>query len=275
MKGRVMRGTAVKMQLLKRACPPARKLDPVVCGERRSCGADDAEPVQPFPTEGELTGNLDLCKPELRSRIGGHPGRVRSYKMISVYINNQGRLEHYGSGPNFQGGCLTLCTCAHQIRTEKYAADWEGCWLAGFTSPRLCDRTWLFYLAQVRSGYPTAAGLWAALPASLRQAKSTRRNRLGDAFQPNPTSSCGDPLDAAHYHPPMVGHSHRRTAATEDWKKDIEFSNAQFGRHAAYLVADPAFTFLWQTPALFLEHHPRNQGWESVDILLTRLIASR
>lgn len=262
-----------KVKPPRRGCPPERAPDPSVCGERRTCDPVDTQPVQPFPTEGVLFGNLDLRKPDLRSRIVGRPGKVRSYKMISVYMDDQGRLEHYGSGPNFQGGCLTLCTCAHQIRTEKHAADWEGCWLAGFTSPRLCDRTWLFYLAQVRSGYSTAADLWAALPTSLRQAKSTRRNRLGDAFQPNPTSSCGDPRDAAHYHPPMVGHSHHRTARADDWKKDIEFSNAQFGRHAAYLVADPEFTFLWQTPALFLEHHPRNQSWDSVDELLQGLIA--
>ncbi|WP_145233790.1 hypothetical protein [Urbifossiella limnaea] len=219
-----------------------------------------------------LFDNMDLRMPELQSRIGGRPGKVRSYKMISVYVDDQGRLEHYGSGPNFQGGCLTLCTCAHQIRTEKHAADWEGCWLAGFTSPRLCDRTWLFYLAQVGAGYPTAAGMWTALPA-LQGAKSTRQHRLGDMFEPRLTSSFSNPCKSTSYYPPMVGHSHRRTAATDDWKKDIEFSNAQFGRHAAYLVADPAFTFLWQTPALFLEHHARNQGWESVDVLLQRLIA--
>src|SRR2546423_932525 len=57
----------------KRVCPPAKKPD---CGERRSCVPDDAQAVQPFPTEGVLFDNLDLRKPELNERIGGHPGAV-------------------------------------------------------------------------------------------------------------------------------------------------------------------------------------------------------
>ena len=61
------------------------------------------------------------------------------------------------------------------------------------------------------------------LTAQLRQAKSTRRNRLGDAYQPNPSSPCLDPWDAVHYYPPMVGHSHHVTAADDGWKNDIEF----------------------------------------------------
>ncbi|OWK40478.1 hypothetical protein [Fimbriiglobus ruber] len=244
----------------------------MVCGERRSCVPDATQVVQPFPANGVLFDNLDLRKPELEDQISGLPGTVRSYKMISVYPDDQGQFEQRGSGPNFQGGCLTLCTCAHQIRAEKkFTDEWEGSWLAGFTSPRLCGRTWLFYLAQVERVYPTAASHWAALPANLRQAKTTRRNRLGDAFQPNIASSCADPFDAAHYHTPMVKHSHHMTATDDTWKNDIEFFNSLLKRHSVYLVAKPEFTFLWHTPTLFLKDHPRNQSWESVDDLLVKL----
>ncbi|AWM39808.1 hypothetical protein [Gemmata obscuriglobus] len=232
----------------------------------------DAQAVQPFPTEGELFRNLDLRKPGLNDRIGGVLGTVRSYKMISVHPDDRGQHQQYGSGPNFQGGCLTLCTCAHQIRAEKKnPGDWNGSWLAGFTSPRLCGRTWLFYLAQVEQVHRTAAALWNALPADLRLAKTTRRNRLGDAFQPNSASSCADTFDADHYHPPMIGHSHHETARDDNWKKDIEFFNPLFGRHSVYLVANPELTFLWQTPTLYLKDHPRNQSWESVDELMAKL----
>lgn len=257
----------------KRVCPPAKK---PVCGERPVCIPDDAQAVQPFPTEGVLFDNLDLRKPELNDCIGGLLGAVRSYKMISVHPDDWGQHEQYGSGPNYQGGCLTLCTCAHQIRAEKKnPGDWNGSWLAGFTSPRLCGRTWLFYLAQVGQVNLTAATHWAALPANLRQAKTTRRNRLGDAFQPNPASSCTDQFDADHYHPPMIGHSHHETAMDDNWKKDIEFFNPLFRRHSVYLVANPELTFLWQTPTLYLNNHPRNQSWESVDELLRRLVSAR
>lgn len=232
--------------------------------------------MQAFPTEGTLFENLDLSKLDLGDCIKGHPGKVRSYKMISVYPDDRGQFEQYGSGPNFQGGCLTLCTCAHQIRAEKKNPDaWQDCWVAGFTSPRLCGRTWLFYLARVQRAYPTAAELWYELAPSLRQAKSTRRNRLGDAYQPNRASPCADPFDAAHYHPPMIGHSHRESNSDENWKNDIEFYNSKFKRHAAYLVAKPCSTFLGQTPTLYLQDHPRNQSWDSVDDLFRRLVAAR
>lgn len=74
---------------------------------------------------------------------------------------------------------------------------------------------------------------------------------------------------------PMIGHSHHETARDDTWKKDIEFYNGLFGRHSVYLVAKPELTFLWQTPTLFLNDHPRNQRWESVDELLRRLVAGR
>lgn len=248
----------------------------MVCGERRSCVPDDAPVIQPFPTEGVLFDNLDLRKSDLENRIGDHPGKVRSYKMTTVCPDDRGQFEQYGSGPNFQGGCLTLCTCAHQIRAEKRnPGDWNGSWLAGFTSPRLCGRTWLFYLAQVEEFYLTAASHWAALPANLRQAKSTQRNRLGDAFQPNPASSCAGPFDADHYHPPMIGHSHHVDATDENWKKDIEFLNSKFERHSVYLVANPELTFLWQTPTMYLKDHPRNRAWGSVGTLLSKLTMAK
>jgi hypothetical protein len=76
--------------------------------------------------------------------------------------------------------------------------DWRGWWFAGFTSPKICGRLWLFYLARMEAVYASQAELWEALPAHVRQAKSTRRNRLGDVYQPNPSSPGANPWDAAH-----------------------------------------------------------------------------
>jgi hypothetical protein len=257
----------------KRMCRPAKLTIP--CGERRKCVPDDAGTtalVQPFPAEGPLFDNLDLPKPELERLIGGLPGKVRSYKMISVCLDDTGQLEQYGSGPNFQGGILTLCTCRHEIRAEKVnPQDWRGWWFAGFTSPKSCGRLWLFYLARMEAVYASQADLWEALPAHVRQAKSTRRNRLGDVYQPNPSSPCADPWDAAHYYPPLVGHSHHLTASDDNWKKDIEFYHSNFKRRAPYLVAKPELTFLWQTPMLYLDEHPRNLTRDNVKALLSRL----
>jgi hypothetical protein len=196
--------------------------------------------------------------------------------MISVWPDDFGQLQQHGSGPNFQGGCLTLCTCRHEIRAEKVnPQDWRGWWFAGFTSPKICGRLWLFYLASMEAVYASQAELWEALSAHVRQAKSTRRNRLGDVYQPNPSSHCADPWDAAHYYPPLVGHSHHETATDATWKKDIEFYHSKFKRRAPYLAAKPQLTFLWQTPMLFLDEHPRNLTWNNVKALLLKLRMDR
>jgi hypothetical protein len=259
-----------------RPCRSDVKSPAGVCGERRICGQDDAgetATVQPFPAEGALFDNLDLSKAALERRVADLPGKVRSYKMISVSRDETGALQQEGSGPNFQGGCLTLCTCQCVFRAEKRNPDeWlDDWWVAGFTSPLICGRTWLFYLAQVEHVYASQADLWKALPQTLRRAKSTRTNHLGDAYQPNPASGCSDPFDTAHYHPPMLGHSHHQTESDDGWVNDIEFFHAGFGRHPVLLVAKPALTFLWQTPLLFVDSHPRNKTWDNLHALLGRL----
>jgi hypothetical protein len=245
------------------------------CGNLRSRqnGNDGASAqVQPFPVNGKLFNRLDLTKTELGHTIGKLGGKIRSYKMTSVSVDD-GSLQQWGSGPNYQGGCLTLCTCAHKIRAEKRNPDdWlREWWFAGFTSPMCQGAFWLFYLARVGKVYKSMAELWASLPAPLRLAKSAKRNRLGDAYQPNPKSTCLDPFDANHYYPPSVGHSHRKNVLDDTWKRDVEFYDRSFKRHDVYLVAKPELTFLWQTPLLYVKSHPRNRTWETMGELLSAL----
>lgn len=230
--------------------------------------------AQPFPTSGPLFDNLDLPKPELVRRIGRLAGRIRSYKMISIYQDRKGLLEQRGSAPNFQGGCLTLCTCVHQIRAEKTPEDWlNDWWFAGFTIPKQCGRVWLFYLAKVEQVYKSQSEICNALSPQTRKAKTTRRNPLGDIYEPNPSSLCDDPFDAAHYHPPMIGHSHHQEQSDDKWLKDIEFHHKKFGRRPPAIAAKPQLTFLWQTPLLFVDpdKHARNQTWSSMAELLDSL----
>lgn len=133
----------------------------------------------------------------------------------------------------------------------------------------------MFYLAQVGRVYETQADLWAALPVPIRSAKTTRRNPLGDVYQPDPASGCSDPHDIAHYHAPMVGHSHHQTVDDHGWHNDIEFFHNGFKRYPVLLVAEPSLTFLWQTPRLYVDRHERNDTWDSVPALLLRLRAAR
>ena len=48
-------------------------------------------------------------------------------------------------------------------------------------------------------------------------------------------------------------------------------SHPTFKRHSVLLVAKPELTFIWQTPLLFLDEHPRNKTWTSVGALLSKL----
>src|SRR5262245_52196061 len=168
-----------------RKCRPPRMRVQPHCGRRQRCEPDNSreELAQPFPAEGLMCKNLDLTKPGLQRRIGEIPGQVRAYKMMSVDFDDQGQLQHWGSGPNFRGGCLTLCTCRHEIRAEKQDPnEWRGWWFAGFAN--VSGRVWLFYLAQVKVAFESQARIWTALPSEVRQAKSTLLNGLGDLYEP-------------------------------------------------------------------------------------------
>jgi hypothetical protein len=264
----------------KPICHPQNATLQSRCRQQRDCTPDIPAAVshfQPFPTEGPLFHNLDLQKPELQRRIGHLPGKVRSYKMTSVGLNESGLLQQEGSGPNFQGGYLTLCTCQFIFRAEKRQADeWlDDWWIAGFTTPKYSGRIWLFYLAQIERVCASHAETWKALPKPARQAKSVRRSRLGDIYQPDPSSACRDPFDPAHYYPPLVGHSHHATATDDEWERDISFFHPTFKRHPVLLIAKPRRTFPWQSPRLFLTQHPRNRTWDSVATMLASLRSSR
>jgi hypothetical protein len=91
--------------------------------------------VQSFPESGTLAENLDLTLPELARRLRKSEGAAYSYVVKSVRMDDSGRYsEQHGSAPNFQGSCLTLCTCKHQMRTSLACPDWRGIWVAGCTS---------------------------------------------------------------------------------------------------------------------------------------------
>lgn len=154
---------------------------------------------QPFPLNGPLHHNLSLPLPELKRKIGNDKSKVYSYVLRSVKIDRKNRtFRQLGSGPNFQGGVLTLCTCKHQMRATMPTDDWKGVWIAGFTSRTIHDgKHWLFYLAKLKAGHESHSDLWNALTDGTRNAKAAERYFLGDLFRPR-----GAPLiGTARYEP--------------------------------------------------------------------------
>src|SRR5207244_9200237 len=166
-------------------------------------------------------------------------------------------LQQTGSGPNFQGGCLTLCTCKGQMRSglRPPPTNWKGVWVAGFASRKNCETNWLFYLTQVEFAYPSQKDLWERLPSDMKlpdvwAKKSSRHNRLGDLYEPKyPRTNSFEPN--CHY-PPKVGHVHHKTESDDHWRHNIEAE--YYNRHPALLAGDTASTSPWPTTIIRFEY---------------------
>ena len=198
-----------------------------------------------------------------RRTCGNQPQRVRV---------NQGRpgvvFEQWGSGPNFQGGLVTLCTCKGQMRAGKAAGDWCGTWVAGFTSRTIHEgRTWLFYLARVQQPLPSQFDLWNYLTPEAQRAKSASLNRQGDAYVPVAGWDGTERFGAANYETPNENHVHRGF-----WKDDI--NKMYYGRQPYLFVFDPNMSFLWERPRIYFHKwHPRTKSWADLTELLSGLRA--
>jgi hypothetical protein len=230
---------------------------------------------QAIPARGLLAENLNLTLPELAKRVCKAEGAAYSYVVRSIKMDTSGEhFEHYGSGPNFQGGLLTLCTCKHQMRTSLDCGGWAGTWVAGFTSRSLHERRhWLFYLTRVRRATDSHAELWDSLPAGVREKKSAKANFLGDLFAPRGKVAGDGRFDPRRYYTP-ARHSHRRNACDNGWHNDVNYWCAgRNGRRPALLVGDQQLTFIWEAPIIrFDDKHCRNfKKWESIDSLVRRL----
>jgi hypothetical protein len=230
--------------------------------------------VQPFPKHGVLSDNLNLTTTELNEKIGHAREAAYSYIVKTVRMDRTSRLfEQHGSAPNFQGGCLTLCTCKHQMRSSLNVPQWQHKWVAGFTSRCLYQgRHWLFFLSRVEAAHDSHADLWAHLPSAVRNAKSTQKHFLGDLFRPRGKVTKEDRFNPRLYFTPSR-HSHRRNSCDNVWHNDIDYAYADRYGRPALLAGGPHLTFLWERPVAFLvEDHCRNyKKWGSVTELLGHL----
>lgn len=243
---------------------------PVVAGCHTS---QPMQTVQPFPEHGLLADNLDLPLHRLRTRLLKVRSRTYSYVVRSVKLDQSTlRFEQRGSAPNFQGDCLTLCTCKHQMRASQSPDEWEdNVWLAGFTGRTIYDGThWLFYLAKVESAYESHSELWRSMDAATRKAKAAHLHYLGDMFEPKVSGLTGSARysPTRYYTPPK--HTHRRDRHDTGWHNDINYRLADRYGHPALLVADPRLTFLWDEPMIFMKQdHCRNYlKWSSLQDVL-------
>ena len=136
--------------------------------------SDNNRDYQPFPTSGQLAtkNQRNLSLEELLKHIAKQDV-VYSYVMTSAKYRAQ-KLWHCGSGPNFQGDLITLCTCKHRMRSSLCACGWKGKWIAGFTGINEHKRkNWLVYLMQISEAFESHYDLWSSkLLRSTRPAKA-------------------------------------------------------------------------------------------------------
>jgi hypothetical protein len=229
---------------------------------------------QPFPAKGQLKRNLKSYL-ELQMALPGQDGCVYCY-VIETIKNDGGRFRQTGSGPNFQGGRITLCTCKHRMRTFLSREQWKGTWVAGFTGigPRAGDgRNHLVYLMKVEFAFDSHYALWhsSGISNETKHAKAANRNKFGDVFQPG-KGCITDKPDT--YLQPVHEHVHW----PKNWRKDIHYARGCSNREAALLVGDVAFSFLWDKPLIALKGRrlPRSQKkYERLTDFLNDLITNK
>jgi hypothetical protein len=211
------------------------------------CSSDPQEGGQPFPKTGPLSKRLDLQ--ELRSTLSGSKEEtVYAYVVDSIVRSKvDDKFIQCGSGPNFQGGLITLCTCKRWMRTFRTPEEWKGTWIAGLCSVNAANgQQALFYLMRVEEACESHRDLWAALRHDVQVAKTARTHCLGDVYEPRLQR---DPFDPTSYHLPAKNHSHRSDRWPDEWREDINYVGKK-RRRAALLVGDPNRSYLWDWPQL-------------------------
>lgn len=231
------------------------------------CGTVESE-CQTFPRTGKLSAQKDWNLKRLRERLGSDDAIVYSYVIDTIKLGD-GHFVQTGSGPNFQGEMITLCTCKRYMRTFLDNEDWVGKWIAGFTGLEAGSRrNALVYLMKVGQAYGSFYDLWTSdnIPIETKIAKAADRQKCGDLYRPidYPT----DPHDYRSYIPPVSGHVHEHDA---EWHKDINTYGCS-GRRPALLVGDPAISFLWECPKIYRETRlHRGQKKDTLKELLAEL----
>jgi len=227
---------------------------------------------QPFPAKGQPKSNLNQSYPELQMALHEQDGCVYCY-VIETIKDEGGRFRQTGSGPNFQGGRITLCTCKHWMRTFKNLADWKGVWIAGFSGLKAGGgQNCLVYLMKIRQAFPSHRQLWKSLRPATRREKNARDHGLGDVFEPK---SQGSEFRWSSYYQPVSGHVHASEKDPTAWHKDICYRGCS-KRVAALLLGDVKFSFLWKRPLIARKGklHRGQKKYEHLTAFLDDLITN-
>lgn len=218
-----------------------------------SCRANDLG-YQLLPVSGPLKDRLDWGLLRLKKELERHgEDEVYAYVLTSARHEEGKGMVQEGSGPNFEGGRITLCTCKHRMRAYRSPEDWTGVWIAGFTSRTVSNHPRLFYLMKIDRAFWSHEELWRSeyLGKRTLRAKSSRHNKRGDLYEPKDGEL--NAFKHESYLQPIEDHSHRQQNYRDQWHLDVE-AVAKKGklRRAALLVGEPELSFVWPKTSVIL-----------------------
>ncbi len=181
------------------------------------------------------------------------------FYVITTIAYRDGQFVQTGTGPNFQGGRITLCTCKHYMRSLLSTQEWERKYIAGFTSINCVQnerRNFLVYFMKVSNAFDSFYDLCSNnIPGGIINAKSAHVHRLGDIYRPLHENI--GPYVADDYEAPCPNH-----ARGECWRTDIEYSREyRNGEHRAkLLVGSKKQSGSWSRPTTYFNNPDRPNG---------------
>jgi hypothetical protein len=213
---------------------------------------------------GPLARKLDSSLSALKHSIpDGLQARPVYVYVITTVGNENCQFVQTGSAPNFQGGCITLCTCKHKDRAYSPKPDchgpdstqpWKGIWVTGICGPAAISPRGLFYLMLVGEVFDSHADAWKTLRKPV--AKSVARNVFGDIYEPK--ANITDKWAASNYKQSATGHVHEDEFARF---KDIERVYRP-DRHPKLLLGDVKQSFIWSSPLIRLKWST-DESWKT------------
>ncbi|HNY70027.1 MAG TPA: hypothetical protein PKH14_04495 [Syntrophorhabdus sp.] len=201
-----------------------------------------------WPSEGNQI-KIDCSLKELESCLKKNASdRLYYYVVDTADVGKDSRgLYNTGSGPNFQGGLITLCTCKHSMRATSYFD--QSTWVAGVVNLGVSQKlglnnNLLFYLGKVKHIFHHYGELIDFLKKENPKAflaKNACNNIRGDIFQPK--RSARDFHDPEQYKYPCRDHVHN---PHDSWKEDISyFYRDNPNKRSKYLMFDEEKSFAW------------------------------
>lgn len=216
------------------------------------------------PSDGVYLNDLSRLRVGLNSYANKGDDLLYLYTQHEVFLQD-GILKQTRSGPNWEGGVVTLATCKHNMRT--YDRDtWVGTWIAGLGPAKCADNTLLFtgrVARQFESNYDL--GVWLEGKTAY-EAKTAALNPRGDIYVPKWRLKGNERFDHNNFVAP-VGHtrstefynkspgsvSEREDGKVPKWWRDIEYTVR--GRRPPVFVLSPCYLF--SRPTAWTSYQPR------------------